>query len=190
MAAAETALAAGYTEHMRNLPRKPADCWAGGCCVRCGLRAGGEHPSGAHRHDAGRRGCLGRAVQAERARDAAARRARAAAGQGREDDRGGTPERALPPGRARVHDVHGLGRRQPGEPRALPGDPTALWIVIVSPSTRPVRSSSSRAAWPSRGSRAPRRARSPPRPPRARPRAASGLTTRLPSRSPTPCRSR
>ena len=38
---------------------------------------------------------------------------------------------------------------------------------------RPQRSSS-RAAWPSRGSRAPRRGRRPRRPPRARPRAASG----------------
>ena len=48
----------------------------------------------------------------------------------------------------------------------------------------------SRAAWPSCGSRAPRRGSRRRRPPRGRPRAANGPTPRPSSRSPTPCRSR
>ena len=49
---------------------------------------------------------------------------------------------------------------------------------------------SRRAAWPSRGSRAPCRGRRPRRPPRARPRAATGPSSTPPSRSRPPCRSR
>ena len=87
------------------------------------------------------------------------------------------------PGRLPVTFTRRAGLGNPASPGflSLHGDARQTHVRRHAFDQRLLRETSpglSRAAWPSCGSRAPRRARRPRRPPRARPRAATGPTRR------------